>query len=371
MFTLLAKRLAQFLLLLSLIVVPQRAFAQNATDEEEDPCAGFIPTKRMMNLMVDRMTDDMGRQYKMSDEQLARTRQIFKEDIVTFVHKNRDQIRPLINQFFEAQLSGEAPKPEDVAVWAKNALPLFSQFDGVMSSATDKMREFFTDDQAMKLDGELAAIRGGMTMVTGKLNSWAEGNYDPETEWDSPGSQARHRREAEEAAKLEEQAQLAKAESNKAWEEYKKTAGDMNVEPVGANDAAVQPGRTESAAPKTATAPAARKDEWEKHVDAFVLKYKLDVDQKQKAMTRLREAQQQRDDYLRSKSGEMDRIATAMKTARTEDEKKRAQDDFEKLNAPVNRRYDQLNTYLESLPTRKQRAEAAKDEPASNEAKKG
>ena len=359
-----ARRFAQFLLLLGLVIAPQYSFAQNAADDEDDPCAGFIPTKRMMNLMVDRMTDEMGRQYKMSDEQLARTRQIFKDDIVTFVHKNRDQIRPLINQFFEAQLSGEAPKPEDVAGWAKNALPIFTQLDDVITGATDKMRGYFNDDQAMKLDGELAAFRGGVTMVTNKLNSWAEGNYNPETDWDAPGSQERRRREAEEAAKMQEQAELAKAESNKAWEDYKKTAGDVNVEPVGAAPSA------EPAPAKSTTAPVAMKDDWEKHVDAFILKYKLDPEQKQKAITRLREAQQQRDDYLRSKSAEMDRIATAMKSAKTDEEKKKAQEDFEKFNAPVNRRYEQLNNYLETLPTRKQRQESGPSEPAPSEVKK-
>lgn len=348
-------------------IAPQRCYAQATTsDDDDDPCAGFMPSKKMMNLWVDRATDDMGRQYHMSDEQLAQTRQLFKEHVVTFISKNRDTIRPLLNQFIESQLSETPPTPEDVAQWSQKALPLMTQLDDVVSTMGDKMKSFFNDDQAAKLDGEMAAFRGGFTLVTGKLNSWAQGNYDPETEWTSPASQARKQRDREEAAKIEAEAQAAKAESNERWAKYKEEAGNNGVAAAGAE---TEPGPTEvvvkPAEKPTAPVATAKKDDWERHVDAFVAKYNLDSDQKQKAYARLHEAQQQRDDYLRSKTGEIDRISATMKNAKTEDERKKAQDEFEHLNAPVTRRFDQLTTYLNTLPTRKQRQDADKNVPAS------
>lgn len=344
--------------LLATLALP--AVAQSAAEDDDDPCAGFVPTKRMMNLMVDRMTDDMARQYKMTDDQLASTRQVMKDHLVTFLSNNRDQIRPLMNQFFESQLSGEAPNPEDVAKWSAKALPLLNKLDEQVGLATDKMKEFFNDEQAMKLDGEIAAFRGGMTIVTGKLNAWAEGHYDPNSDWSPPGRQ-RAAQEQAEAARMQEAAEAAKADSNKEWQEYQ--AGKPTTDPAN------PPPNDVKVATNVKPAPA-KKDEWEKHVDEFVRKYGLDSDQKQKAYARLHEAQQQRDDYLRSKAGEMDRVGGLLKNAKTDTEKEKAQGEFDKLNAPVARRLEQLDTYLETLPTRKQRQDATKAEPPKVEAPK-
>ncbi|MBI5865617.1 MAG: hypothetical protein HZB38_14135, partial [Planctomycetes bacterium] len=135
---------------------------------------------------------------------------MFKERIVRFLESNRAEIQTLANEFFEVQLHNEAPTPETVAAWSQRVLPLLDEFGGVADTIADDMREYFTDDQITKLEGEMAAFKTGLTIATSKLGSWAGGQYDPEREWFAPGP-ARNRKEREERARMEAEMAAAQA----------------------------------------------------------------------------------------------------------------------------------------------------------------
>jgi hypothetical protein len=82
---------------------------------------GFWPTPLMLERILDRVAENMGRIYDMDEEQLEQTRQVLRETFPKWLKENRAEIMELTNQFFEAQLHDEPPDPEMVTGWAQAA----------------------------------------------------------------------------------------------------------------------------------------------------------------------------------------------------------------------------------------------------------
>ncbi len=330
------------------------ALAQDEPErwKAEVPQAGFWPTQVMIDLAIDRMTEEMADHYELDDEQMYETRAAIKERVPQWLNENRAEIQTLMNQFFEAQLSGEAPEPNAVAVWSQRALPLINDFKGVVNTMSDDFREFWTDDQVIQLEGELAAFNTGIAMVNNKVAIWADGGYDPETEW-IPDRAARRDREREEEEKRREE--MEKAKQDKLVE----LSG--GAAPAAGSDAGGQPlsGDDAPLAKSGTTAPAKPKDAWAQYTDEFIARYKLNDEQRQKAMLHLKKAQDSRERYMRKSATRRVEAEAALKAAETPEEKAEAQKLLDRMNTTVDRYFDQLKDDLNRLPTRKQRAEAA------------
>lgn len=331
--------------------------AQDYDYEDEDlpiateiPTEGFWPTKLMLSRILDRMLDEAADHYSLDEEQTERTREMMHERIPEFMDTNRAELQTLVNQFFEAQMNDEPPDPEMVALWSKRALRMSGRVRDLFDDMTDSMREYLNDDQQTLLDSEHAAFETGFGLMTNKLKVWASGGYDPEVDWTGPGAE-RRARERDERLAMEAAMEQAREDT-------------LNE--------AVQPDQTPPAAmPQAASSqPAAEKitDEWAIYTQEFIERYELNVDQQNKAVGWLRAKQRQRDEYLKRKTDDMDRLDAALKDAKTDADKQRAQDDIEKLNAPVARMFADLKERLDTLPTRAQRRAAiarAASQPAS------
>lgn len=296
----------------------------------EIPTEGFWPTAKMMDRIIDRIVDDMADHYKFDDEQTELTRELLKQRIPTWLNQNRAEIQTLTNEFFEAQLDDKPPSVEAVTQWSQRVLPLVGEFAELMTDTTDSMREYMTDEQQVQLDAELAAFQTGIDFVTNKLSVWASGGYDPESEWIPHGP--------ERAEREREQDQLLRESMDQARE---------------------QTLAAESGVATPTSAPAAPPDEWTAYTLAFIERYQLNVEQRQKAMVYLAAAREQRDRYLRGKASELERVKKMLADAETEPARQEALAAFEKLNAPVQRRFQQLKDKLNTLPTRAQRRAAA------------
>lgn len=323
---------AQVAGILAAALLTTSALAQNADEYDQDrpprratkiPTEGFWPTQKMMDRVIDRITDQMAKHYEFDDNQLELTRDLFKDRFPSFLNENRAEIQTLMNQYFEALLDTEPPPVEAVAEWAQRVQPLLAEFDEVATEVTEGMREYLTDEQVTMLDAESAAFQAGMTMAQNKLSVWAEGGYDPETEWIHSRSNRRERDRAEDATPATEGAE----------------ADDSEL--------------ADSGAAKTP------KDEWTIYTERFIERYDLDVEQKQKAFAFLRRQQEARDKYLRGKADEMARVTKLLSEAQTEEERQAALAAYSRLNAPVDRMFEQLKDRLNTLPTRAQRKAAA------------
>jgi hypothetical protein len=324
------------------------------------PSEGFWPTRKLMERVIDRISDEVANIYDMDEEQKLRTRKTFKEKVIPWADENRGELMTVTNEFYETLFGDEAPSPEQVADWAARVLPLVEDFNEVAIKITDDMRDYMTDDQITRLDGEFAAFQTGLSFVQGKLGTWREGGYDPEAEWIGPAKYRNEANRERDIARAEAQEAAMRAEMD--------AARDAAIAARESHDAAIAPG-TPPPSPRLTTRPAtsaAVTDEWVKYTESFIKRYELDVDQQQLARAALRVRQEERDAYLTRKSADLERVAEQGKKAKTDEEKKAAREAFEKLDAPVQRMFAQLRDKLDRIPTRAQRKAAAeRDAPAS------
>jgi hypothetical protein len=335
-------RKPRWALLVCLGLLVSAAPAQDRYADDEDPPSGEAKaanegiwfTPRQMELFMHRIADDMAERYEFDEDQLYLTRELLKEHVVTFMTENRGEIQPLLNRFIEAQMEDEAPAVEYVADWAQRALPLIHKFGDVVDNFSEDVREYMTEDQAIVLEGELAAFRAGWGMITNKVAVWSDGGYDAETEW----SRGARRRERE-----REDHQRAHAEMEAAREEAVAQARE---------------GRT--ANPSRASG-STRKDPWTRYVDEFVQRYHFNDEQSERAYRVLESQMRKRDNYLERKLPEMDRIEKRLKEAETDEQREKVQAQLAKLNEPVDRMFQQLKDELQKLPTRAQRKMAARE----------
>jgi hypothetical protein len=200
-----------------------------------------------------------------------------------------------------------------------------------------------------------------MTMVKNKVGIWAGGGYDPETEW-VPLGRERERRDREERRRMEAAMEAAE---QKSLADAGVATEDVAPAGAAASGAPAAPGPAPRAAATAETPTIGRKpkeapkDEWARYVEDFCRRYKLNDEQTQQANRHLSAAQKERDDYLRRHTPDMDRVSKLLKDAKDDDEKKKAQAEFDKVNRPVDRMFATLKDKLDKLPTRKQRQEAA------------
>ena len=319
------------------------------------PSAGFWPTPVMIDRAIERITEEMGKVYSFDQDQMLNTQDLLKQRFPRWMDENRAQLQTLTNQWIETMLAGDPPTPEQVADWAGRALPLFDQFEGLVDETSADMRMYMSDEQQVLLDGQLAAMRVGMNYMKQRLDTWKGGGYDWQSEW--PRSEEFKRQEPERRKRLEEEAERQKLVA-------------MGLDP-GA-PAAPGGGAPGQAKPAVQTAPAASgtKDDWAVYVEGFIKRYQLDDAQQNSAHRYLRDQQELRDKHLQRKLTEIRTLEEKQKSATTDAEKEKVRTAFERINRPVEQMFERLKEKLDSLPTRKQRALAAKSDESSGTAAK-
>jgi hypothetical protein len=348
--------------LLATLSISHLSLGQEARDDDDlrparaatIPTEGFWPTPLMLERMLDRLSEKLAEEYEMDDDQLDRVQELLQERIPKFLTEHRGEIQTLMNQFFEAQFAGEAPEVDHVANWSQRLLPLIQQFKEMTHDTADEMRGFLNEDQVSKLDVELAAFDAGLSLATNKVRVWADGGYDPETEW-LPDRRQRRRVEHEERLRLRAEMQAARAHA-----EAEQAARAANGEAAGSAPAPAE----------LTTRPPGRsvKDEWEQYADAFARRFDFTTEQKQEADRQLRTRQRERDEYLRRKAGDFRRIDRGMRDAKTDEERVEAAAAFDRLNEPIEKMFEKLKDKLDRIPTRaqRQRAESQSPQPSGN-----
>lgn len=303
-------------------------------------------TPRIMHRVIDRISEGVAKHYEFDEDQLWNTRELWKERFPRFIMDNRDEIVVLINEYTAALLDEDPPLPEDVADWAQRAMPLIDGFTDLVEDTTEDMRTFMTEDQQVKLDGELAMFRVAVDHLNNRMTVWANGGYDWKSEW--PKSEAFREKERERQEQLER--------------EQRRAAAIERGEDPDAAEAKYQAGRAPKAATTQPEAPTAPKpkDDWTIYVEGFIKRYQLDEGQQNQARRILRSLQEQRHNYLTRKVDEINALERRLKAAETDEQREKVQAELKRLNEPLGRWFEQLKERLEPIPTRKQRAAAAR-----------
>jgi len=350
------------------------------------PPAGFWPTPRMMEQIIGRMAEGMRNHYSLDYEQVAQTRELFKEKFPQWLEENRGELQDLMNGYIESIMSETPPTPEDVAQWAARIEPLMEQFSQLADETAAEMGTYLRDDQLAILNGETAVMHMAFDNFRGRLQNWKSGGFDYETEWPG-GSRFRETQQAQ-AEQFQADAEQARSQFYAVGRQIDQPMGGPQDGMNGAAGGAGMPGgagmeggaggvgNPQRGAPGAgARAPAAPEDEWSRYTEDFIRRYKLVEDQQVKARQFLKSQQDQRDQYLRRKMSEIDALGKRLdkaQKAQDEAEVAKVKADYEKLNKPVDNMFQRLKDRLDTLPTRKQRSEAGKSEltkPAKTELK--
>ena len=305
----------------------------------DDTSQGLFFTDTIIDRAIDRVTEELGGHFKFDDDQLYNTRAVVKERFPRFFQENRAQIVRVVNRWAEAMLGGDPPAPEEVAEWAQLAQPLLNGFGNLVEDSAKNMRPFMTDAQQTQMDGELEMFRVGLNYADRRLQVWSDGGYDWESEW--PRSDKFQEKEQQRIREYDEARRRARAEA-------------LGLDP-----------NSPSAASGPTSAPATRpdrSDDWTAYVESFIKRYKLDEAQKTAAYKLLHRAEDSRTNYLRRKLADIDAIEKRLKAAKTDEDRTKIKAEYDHLNEPLDRYFQKLKEGLEALPTRKQRAEAAKTE---------
>lgn len=336
----------------------QTSFAQDATDPNEAERKGPPPVlflnDQILNLMMDRISDDMSGHYEFDPEQKDYARMVIKDRFPQFFLKNRERIIRAANGYMMGILGDDPPTPEMVAAWANDALPLLEEFKGLVEDSGDELRQVLSDEQQVKLDSELAAFRVGATVMTNRMNTWAAGGYNWETEWPrSEKFQDEQRARQQRVWRDQENARrIARGE------EPLPEPGDAVDVPGGDTPEAGPPpdpaGRPRTRSPASGRGPA---DAWQRYVDEFIAKYKLNDAQQTAANRFLKSAQERRAAHLKRTAEQRRKLEAELKKAKGDEEQARVKGELAKLDARVDEIFSDLKQRLEGLPTRRQRAE--------------
>jgi hypothetical protein len=310
---------------------------------------GLFFTDEIIDLAIDRMTDQMANEYAFDEDQLWNTRALIKERFPPWLREHRDEIIQLVNEYAMAMLSGDPPTPEYVADWASRAMPLFQEAFGMIDETTQEMRSYMTDEQQIHLDGQVAAFQVGRNYLLNRIQVWSDGGYDWESEW--PRSEKFRQRERERREQVEREA-----------ERERLLAMGVNPETAGGAGPGAPPAGEKPAAQ---TRPVGPKDEWTTYVENFIKRYQLDEAQQNTARKILRSLQEERDHYLSRKGDDIQVAEKKLKAAQTDDQRASARTELDRLNQPLERYFDQLKDRLNRIPSRKQRAAAAQADMAA------
>ncbi len=308
-------------------------------------------TDKVLVGFINQLTQQMSEHYGFDQDQLWNVRAAIKDRFVPFIRENQDDLVKVINDYTGALLGDEPPSPAEVAEWAQRVQPLVEKFTGLVNDTTQEIRTYMTEEQQTKLDGEVAMFQVGINHLNNRLQVWADGGYDWESEWIRSEAFKRKQREREEALRREQETAEALATGKP----------DPHAgEPAGGGVATVK-------TPRTTTQPLTLKanDEWSAYVENFIKRYKLDKEQQDKARQCLQESQGQRDTYLKKNVGRLDQLQKRLNDVKTDEERTKIKADIDELNRPLDHMFKRLKDKLDPIPTRKQRAEAAQTEPTN------
>ncbi len=310
----------------------------------KEPAPTLFFTPEIIDAVINRITDEMSGVYSFDEDQLWETRDVIKEQFPEWIQERRDDLIQLANDYILFTAGDEPPTAEQVAEWSSRAMPLVGEFRGMVNTTTEHMRDYMTDEQQVLLDGQKAMFEVGLNHMDQRMQVWADGGYDWETEW--PRSDTFREQEIARRTELNEEARRAEREA-------------MGLPPEG--DIVLAGDETSGERPSTTKAPLSKKppkDEWSTYVEDFIKRYQLDEGQQNTAWKIHRNLVESRDRYLRKRLPDIKKTEELLDIAKTDGERDAARGKYESLNKPIQRYFEDLKDKLNRLPTRKQRKEA-------------
>lgn len=306
------------------------------TAERADP-GGFWPTHKLMESLVGRWAEMVSERYELDDQQQKDLVAQMQRRWMRFADDNEKALKPLLNEYIEMRLQMEPPTKEQVAEWSQRAGKSFDLFETEINRGADEMKGLLHEDQIPKFEGDVLGFQAGMQFARVQLGRWQRGEYNEQEFWDPPMTVRRARRAEEEAKRAEaEKAKVATAAAEGAAGAEAKGPQDQIVAEVGA---------------------------WQKYVEDFIARYKLDAAQQKTAKSVLQEMRERALSHRDANKVEIDRLEERIAAgSKTKEESDAIEKELTRLYGPIDALFDELKRRLEPIPTAEQKAAAAKRE---------
>jgi hypothetical protein len=341
-------------------------FERNNWDSESDLFAlemvrevGRIPPWAIQE-RYDKAMEMVGDRYLLDDEQMASLQDKVIRLNVELFSRHSDRILQYAMEAIQTRAAGEPFTPEQVARWVELAEPVFNDARRSFNAGAEEFMAELDPEQRELVRRDLAATNRRMADVERLGQKWKRGEWDPH-DWGLEDDPIQS--QAEFAAETPG-AKLPSVDSGAAQREARE----------GSHEEAIAREEPRASEPAEPAGPPKDDDAWAKYVRAFIRKYHLNDEQRQRAWLVYRDAKG-RDDVF---EGRFQRRLAALRERMSSADDEKTQAALSKLTEQRRRERDrlfgQLKRRLERLPTRAQRKNAepgeidVSDSPAEQEA---
>jgi hypothetical protein len=165
------------------LVYPAGIAAGQNRGVDEGWGGGIWPTERMTELILQRMAHGLREQYELDDAQADLAEAMMVKRWTGFLREHRVSLQPVLNEFFERQMSPTPPDPGDVALWAKDVRPVFNELMKEIRAGQAEFRGVLRPKQKMKFDADMLKYALGVQLIEQRLQSWERGEVNDTTLW--------------------------------------------------------------------------------------------------------------------------------------------------------------------------------------------
>ncbi len=291
-----------------------------------EPQEGLWPSPKLIDLILARRADEVGRHYDLDEQQRRRVRELVVRRWSDFLAENRPLIQPLANEFLEMRMELEPPSKEQVQAWAKRTGPLFEGMEAQVRESLREFREVLHPSQRPDFELDVLKVEAAMKLAEHKLQRWREGDVDPNDFW--------------EPLPLDRQER-----------------GETRRKEPGASEPGATDSRPKSKPPDQIDR---ELDGWDKYVEQFIKAHDLDEGQRNAVLSCLTELKGRAVDHRdrhRVDIAELERRIA--ECGGSEDELDDLKPQLTELYGPIDDMFKELETRIGQLLTAAQRARAA------------
>lgn len=324
-----------------------------------------------VDVMINNYTRLVARKYDLTAEQADWTRDFVIDKAHTFIDRHEDSLYGSIGRMFEVRQGGDMTQQELIE-WGERVQPIWQDAKELIVGANDEFRAILTEDQKTIHDRDLDLMYQSFDMTEDQLDRIVAGEMTVEEFRNPPRMRPRATRRPVPPATPAEQAEPVPPVTPQATPTPPRTGTpSVGNDPTGKRP----PSRPDDkpAPPEPPSEPEKFLASWDKYVADFVKRYGLVDAQEQKAESILKSCKLTAEQYLRRQRRQLDRIEKQIAEAKqAKPANEEAVTKLEKRQAalmePLTEIFEkQLKPRLEQLPTRAQRAAAAKKKDAKTD----
>lgn len=400
--------LTQLMLALAVLLAAPAALAFQEPPPE--PMSG--PLSQLINVpqLVENYARFLARKYNLDETQEKSTVEILQKRTQDFLTNHEEKIFELYNSMLVVRGGGDMSQDE-LTDWGKGAMPIYQDAKEIIIGGNADWRKLLNDEQRAMHDEDVKLMYESFQTTDDQLGRIVTGDMTVDEFRNPPrsGRRRRNRPDAQAAAPVAVQTGVPPVEqagsveidpndppvSAKPPEQAEKfeppqnpdgfqpapgpEGGATDEQPADADhetgEVGGEPEQPQHEPPqqsirhgRQATTSENFASEWERYVDEFIKRHKLDDAQKQAAQKILKDVQEQANRFVAGKRSQLDSIdkqlASGGKPAAAGQKNQQLQAEKLQVLAPINRMFEkQLKPRLDRIPTRAQR-QAAEAKPA-------